>query len=65
MISPKGTDMSRTMAITTSGFDMSNPRLGDLAQAGWSVVRNPHGRKMTENEVSDLFATARELVGSA
>ncbi len=50
--------MSRTMAITTSGFDMSNPRLEDLAQAGWSVVRNPHGRKMTEAEVSDLLRTS-------
>ncbi|MEA3510350.1 MAG: NAD(P)-dependent oxidoreductase [Actinomycetota bacterium] len=47
--------MSRTIAITTSGFDMSNPLLDDLAQAGWAVVRNPHGRKLTEDEVLDLL----------
>ncbi len=50
--------MSRTMAITTSGFDMANPHLQKLSDAGWSIVRNPHGRKMTEDEVSDLLRTS-------
>lgn len=49
--------MSRTLAITTSGFDMSNPLLSDFATAGWTIVRNPHGRRMTEDEVSDLLQT--------
>ena len=48
--------MSRTMAITTSGFDMSNPHIEALDAAGWTIVRNPHGRKMTEAEVSDLLS---------
>jgi D-3-phosphoglycerate dehydrogenase len=46
------------MAITTSGFDMANPLLERIAEAGWSVVRNPHGRRMTENEVLDLLGTS-------
>lgn len=50
--------MSRTMAITTSGFDMANPYIQELSESGWSVVRNPHGRKMTEEEVSDLLRTS-------
>ncbi len=50
--------MSKTMAITTSGFDMANPLLQDLSESGWSIVRNPHGRKMTEDEVSDLLQTS-------
>ena len=47
--------MTRTLAITTSGFYMANPLLRDLEAEGWSVVRNPFGRKMTEDEVSDLL----------
>ena len=47
--------MSRTMAITTSGFDMANPYLTRLSEEGWSIVRNPHGRKMTEDEVVELL----------
>ena len=47
--------MSRTMAITTSGFDMANHYLTRLAEEGWSIVRNPHGRKMTEDEVVELL----------
>jgi D-3-phosphoglycerate dehydrogenase / 2-oxoglutarate reductase len=50
--------MSRTLAITTSGFDMSNPLLRDLEAAGWDIVRNPHGRRMTEDEVSDLLSSS-------
>lgn len=47
--------MGRTLAITTSGFDMANPLLKKLEEHGWNVVRNPHGRKMTEDEVLDLL----------
>ena len=47
--------MTRTLAITTSGFYMANPLLRDLEAEGWSIVRNPFGRKMTEDEVSELL----------
>lgn len=43
------------MAITTSGFDMTNPHLEVLSGLGWSAVRNPYGRKMTEQEVLELL----------
>ena len=47
--------MARTLVITTSGFYMANPLLRDLEAEGWSIVRNPFGRKMTEDEVSELL----------
>ncbi len=47
--------MTRTLAITTSGFYMANPLLRDLEAEGWSIVRNPFGRRMTEDEVSELL----------
>lgn len=50
--------MPGTIAITTSGFDMTNPRIEALVDAGWSVVRNPFGRKMTEEEVAELLQTS-------
>ena len=50
--------MSRTLAITTSSFDLDNPAIRTLEEAGWTIVRNPHGRKMTEAEVSDLLETS-------
>ena len=34
---------------------MANPLLRDLEADGWSIVRNPFGRKMTEDEVSELL----------
>lgn len=37
---------------------MANPHLQALTDAGWQVVRNPHGRKMTEDEVLDLLRTS-------
>jgi len=49
--------MGRTLAITTSGFDMANPLLAKFEENGWNVVRNPYGRKMTEDEVLDLLLT--------
>ena len=50
--------MSRTMAITTSSFDLENPAIGELVDAGWSLARNPHERKMTETEVTDLLQSS-------
>lgn len=49
--------MGRTLAITTSGFDMANPLLAKFEENGWDTVRNPHGRKMTEDEVLGLLRT--------
>lgn len=49
--------MAGTIAITTSGFGMDNPRIAELRSAGWEIVRNPFGRKMTEDEVSELLST--------
>lgn len=48
--------MAGTIAITTSGFDMDNPRVDALREAGWGIVRNPFGRKMTEDEVLALLS---------
>ncbi len=48
--------MAGTIAITTSGFDMSNPLIADLEAAGWRFTRNTLGRRMTEGEVSDLLS---------
>jgi D-3-phosphoglycerate dehydrogenase len=46
------------LAITTSSFDMSNPHLREFSESGWSIARNPHGRKMTEDEVLGLLRTS-------
>lgn len=50
--------MAGILAITTSGFDVTNPRLERLARAGWTFVRNPYGRKMTEAEVTELLVSS-------
>jgi D-3-phosphoglycerate dehydrogenase len=50
--------MGRTMAITTSGFDMTNPLVQQLGDSDWTIVRNPYGRKMTEDEVLELLRTS-------
>ncbi len=47
---------TRTVAITTSNFDLDNPLVGELDRRGWAVVRNPHGRRMAEDEVTALLA---------
>ncbi len=47
--------MARTVVISTSNFDLANPLLDDLRQRGWDLVRNPHGRRMTEEEVTGLL----------
>lgn len=46
----------KTLAITTSNFDMGNPLLDEISSAGWATVRNPHGRRMTEDEITALLA---------
>ncbi len=46
------------MAITTSSFDTDNPAIQRLADAGWPIVRNPFGRKMSEGEVLDLLESS-------
>ena len=48
----------RAIAITTSNFDMTNPLLEELRSEGWEIVRSDYGRRLTENEVSDLLAQA-------
>ena len=50
--------MSKTLAITTSGFYMSNPLIRDFEAAGWEILRNPFGRRMTEDEVSELLSSS-------
>lgn len=47
--------MSGTLAITTSSFVMDNPLIVRIEEAGWDIVRNPFGRRMTEGEVSELL----------
>jgi len=46
----------RTIAITTSNFDMTNPLLDNFRAQGWDVIRSEYGRRLTEDEVSDLLA---------
>lgn len=46
----------RTIAITTSNFDMANPLLDEFKTQGWEVVRSEFGRRLTEEEVSTLLA---------
>jgi D-3-phosphoglycerate dehydrogenase len=47
----------RTVAITTSNFDMTNPLLDEFRDEGWEIVRSDLGRRLTEGEVSALLAT--------
>jgi len=47
--------MVGTLAITTSSFVMDNPLIVRIEQAGWKIVTNPHGRRMTEGEVTELL----------
>ena len=41
--------------ITTSSFDMTAPEITALKADGYEVVLNPHARRLTEQEVSDLL----------
>jgi len=47
--------MAETLAITTSSFVMDNPLIVRIEQAGWHIVKNPYGRRMTEGEVGELL----------
>lgn len=46
----------KRILITTSSFDASdNPALARIASAGFEVMLNPHGRRLTEDEVTELL----------
>lgn len=47
---------NRTVAITTSNFDMTNPLFDGFGEEGWDIVRSPYGRRLSEAEVSDLLS---------
>lgn len=49
----------RTLAITTSNFDMTNPLLDEFRGEGWRIVRSDLGRRLTEAEVSELLEMNR------
>lgn len=50
------------IAITTSSFDVKSARrLGELEAAGFEIVSNPFGRRLTEAEAGSLLA--RDVVG--
>jgi D-3-phosphoglycerate dehydrogenase len=46
----------RSIAITTSNFDMSNPLLDGFRDAGWKIARSGYGRKLTETEAAALLS---------
>jgi D-3-phosphoglycerate dehydrogenase len=48
----------RSIAITTSNFDMTNPLLDEFRSDGWDIVRSEYGRRLTEEEVSTLLSQA-------
>ncbi len=46
----------KKILITTSSFDRAGqPGLAALAAAGYSIVMNPHGRKLSEDEAAGLL----------
>lgn len=47
--------------ITTSSFETDIPEIRALKQAGYAVVLNPHGRRLTETEVGTLLGP--DIVG--
>jgi len=47
--------------ITTSSFDLGIPEIKAIRDAGYEIVLNPHGRKLTELEVADLLTP--DIVG--
>ena len=54
--------MNRKVLITTSSFDLENfYQLDDLTSAGFEVILNPFGRRLSEHEVSDLLGN--DIVG--
>jgi D-3-phosphoglycerate dehydrogenase len=52
----------RAIAITTSNFNMDTPVLDEFRGDGWEIVRSPYGRRLTEEEVTELLSTG-EVVG--
>lgn len=45
------------IVISTSSFNASsNPAVGSLRAAGYEIVMNPHGRRLTEQEVTGLLS---------
>ena len=46
----------RAIAITTSNFDMTNPLLDEFRNDGWEIVRSQYGRKLTEQEATELLS---------
>lgn len=48
--------MTRKILITTSSFAVEeNHALAELAASGLELVRNPHGRRLSEDEATDLL----------
>ncbi len=45
----------RAIAITTSNFNMDNPILDEFRNDGWGSVRSQYGRKLTEQEATELI----------
>ena len=45
----------RAIAITTSNFNMENPLLDEFRSDGWGIVRSQYGRRLTEDEVTELL----------
>lgn len=45
-----------TLVISTSSFDIdNNPPLQHLLENGFNIITNPHRRKLTEDEISELL----------
>ena len=47
--------------ITTSSFNLETPEIKALQQAGYEIVLNPYGRRLSETEVSELLTP--DIVG--
>ena len=45
----------RAIAITTSNFNMDTPLLDEFRKDGWDIVRSHYGRKLTEEEATELI----------
>jgi len=47
--------------ITTSSFDLETPEIAKLKNAGYSIVMNPHGKRITEDQAIELLTP--DIVG--
>ena len=55
--------MSQKVLITTSSFASNNKRpLEELYQAGFKVLNNPYGRKVTKDELLNLLPGVTGLI---